>query len=415
MSDLGIDYHLLTALDDIMWLLNIRGCDVKYSPLLTSYAIVDKEQILLFVDESKIPFRMAMEFDKLGIVMLPYEETDGILSALPVDSTLLFNPATTSVALFNSIPSDMVKREGVSIPSRMKAIKNKTEIENIGRVMEKDGVALTRFFFWFEQNCGSLLLTEFSIGEKLSEFRSEQENYLGPSFSTIAAWNEHGALPHYSATPESDCLIGTSGVLLIDSGGQYLDGTTDITRTIAVGRPTLAQIRDFTLVLKGTLNLAAAKFPAGTKGHQLDILARSALWENGLNYGHGTGHGVGFCLNVHEGPQSISPVASGGSNTAIEPGMIISDEPAIYREGEYGIRIENLLLCYEDEQTEFGSFLKFDTVSLCYIDKSLIDKSLLDKRETELLNSYHAEVYRKLSPYLSPGEQIWLKEKTAEI
>jgi Xaa-Pro aminopeptidase len=415
MLERGIDYHLLTSLDEIMWLLNIRGSDVKYSPMLTSFAIVDKEQILFFADEAKIPLRIAMEFDKLGIVMLPYEETAGMLSTLPLDATILLNPATTSAALYDSIPAEMVKMEDLSIPAGLKAIKNKAEIENIGRVMVKDGVALTRFFYWFEQNCGTLPVTELSIGEKLGELRSEQENYLGSSFATIAAWNEHGALPHYSATPESDYPIGASGILLLDSGGQYLDGTTDITRTIAVGKPTPSQIRDFTLVLKGNLNLAAVKFPAGTKGCQLDILARKALWENGLNYGHGTGHGVGFCLNVHEGPQSISPVSNPGSNTAIEAGMLISDEPAIYREGEYGIRIENLLLCYEDEETEFGSFLKFDTVSLCYIDKSLIDKSLLDKKEIELLNGYHTEVYRKLSPYLSPDEQVWLKEKTKEI
>jgi Xaa-Pro aminopeptidase len=415
MAERGIDYHLLTDLDDIMWLLNIRGSDVKYSPLLTSYAIVDREQILFFANEAKIPFRMAMEFDKLGIVILPYEEAAGMLSTLPIDATILFNPSTTSAALYNSIPSGMTKREGLSITSGMKAIKNKTEIENIERVMLKDGIALTKFFYWFEQNRDSELISELSIGEKLSELRLEQEHYLGPSFATIAAWNEHGALPHYSATPESNYTIGISGTLLIDSGGQYLDGTTDITRTIAVGLPTSKQVRDFTLVLKGNLNLAAAKFPAGTKGYQLDILARKVLWENGLNYGHGTGHGVGFCLNVHEGPQSISPALNPGSNGVLIPGMLTSDEPAIYREGEYGIRIENLLLCYEDEQTEFGSFLKFDTVSLCYIDNNLIDRSLLVDKEVELLNIYHSEVYRKLSPYLTSEEQVWLKEKTAEI
>ena len=251
------------------------------------------------------------------------------------------------------------------------------------------------------------------MAEKLNDLRSEQENYLGPSFSTIAAYNKHGALPHYSATPESDFILGTDGILLLDSGGQYLDGTTDITRTIAIGKPTGQQKRDFTLVLKGTINLAIAKFPAGTKGYQLDILARKALWENGLNYGHGTGHGVGFCLNVHEGPQNIG--VGPGSATVIKPGMLISDEPAVYREGEYGIRIENLILCYEDEETEFGQFLKFDTVSLCYIDKSLIDISLLDQREIEWLNSYHTEVYDKLSHHLTEEEMLWLKEKTSHI
>jgi len=412
MRKQNVNYHLLTSIDDIMWMLNIRGNDVKYSPLLTSFAIVDEKQILFFADEGKIPLKLASEFDKLDIVMLPYEETAGMLSSLPPDSSILINPATTSASLFNSIPRGMNIKEDISIPTRLKAVKNKVEIENIGKVMVKDGVAMTKFFYWVELNKGLVTMSELSLAEKLSDFRSEQENYLGPSFSTIAAYNDHGALPHYSATPESDYVIGQEGILLVDSGGQYFDGTTDITRSIAIGRATIQQKKDFTLVLKGTINLALVKFPATTKGYQLDILARKALWEHGLNYGHGTGHGVGFCLNVHEGPQNISPGAGKELKTVIEPGMLISDEPAIYREGEYGIRIENLILCYEDEETEFGQFLKFDTISLCYIDKSLIDISLLDQREIDWLNSYHSEVYEKLSPYLTEAEKHWLKEKT---
>jgi Xaa-Pro aminopeptidase len=410
-----VDYHLLTSLDDIMWMLNIRGSDINYSPLLISFAIVGEEQVLFFTDESKIPLKLASEFDKLEIVILPYEETAGILSTLSPDSTILLNPSTTSSSLFNSIPRGMKIIEDITIPTRLKAVKNKVEIENIGKVMVKDGVALTRFFFWLEQNCGSEQFSELSLGERLNNFRSESENYIGPSFSTIVAFNEHGALPHYSATKESDIQIGTSGILLIDSGGQYLDGTTDITRTIAIGRPTDRQKRDFTMVLKGTINLTLAKFPAGTNGYQLDLLARKALWENGLNYGHGTGHGVGFCLNVHEGPQNIGQEIGRDSKTVIEPGMLISDEPAIYREGEYGIRIENLILCFEDEETEFGQFLKFDTVSLCYIDKSLIDISLLDQKEIDWLNSYHMDVFERLNPYLTKQEKLWLKEKTKEL
>lgn len=415
MRKMNVHYHLLTSVDDIMWLLNIRGNDIKYSPLITSFAIVDEEQILLFVDERQIPFRLAMEFDKLNIVMLPYEETAGILSALSPDSAILITPSTTSASLFNSIPQGMKIKEDVSIPSRLKAIKNKVEIENIGHVMLKDGVALTKFFYWFEQNSGSIVMSEISLSEKLSEFRSEQQDYSGPSFSTIVAWNEHGALPHYAATPESDSVITKSGILLIDSGGQYFDGTTDITRTIAIGRPTKQQINDFTLVLKGTINLALAKFPSGTKGYQLDILARRALWDNGMNYGHGTGHGVGFYLNVHEGPQNISPGAGEDSTTVLEPGMLISDEPGIYREGEFGIRTENLLLCFEDEENEFGKFLKFATVSLCYIDKSLIDITLLNQKEIDWLNLYHSEVYEKLIPFITSDEKVWLKNKTNSI
>jgi Xaa-Pro aminopeptidase len=415
MKKRNIDYHLLTSTDDIMWLLNIRGNDIKYSPLLTSFAIISEEQIILFTDEQKIPFKLASEFDRLNIVILPYEETEGMLTTLSPDSTILITPGTTSASLFKSIPKDMIVKEDISIPTRLKAVKNKTEIENIGKVMINDGVALTKFFYWLEQNAGSVEMTELSLSEKLNVLRSEQPNYLGPSFSTITAFNEHGALPHYSATPETDSVIGSTGILLVDSGGQYLGGTTDITRTIAIGRPTQQQKRDFTLVLKGTINLAMAKFPAGTRGVHLDLLARKALWDNGLNYGHGTGHGVGFCLNVHEGPQNIGSGTGIDSKTFIEPGMLTSDEPAIYREGEYGIRTENLILCYEDEMTEFGQFLKFETVSLCYIDQSLIDFSLLNKNEIDWLNTYHAEVYDKLNLYLSHDENDWLKSKTNQF
>jgi Xaa-Pro aminopeptidase len=415
MHKLNINYHLLTSIDDIMWMLNIRGNDLIYTPLLTSFALVGEEQILLFIDKNKIPFMLAAEFDKLNIVMLPYEDTIGIISTLSNDSSLLITSSTTSSTLYNCIPRGLNIIEAVSIPTRLKSIKNKIEIENISKVMVKDGAALTKLFYWLEQSFGNIELTELSISDKLLEFRSQQKYFIGPSFATIAAFNEHSALPHYSATQESYSKIGDKGILLIDSGGQYLDGTTDITRTISIGIPTLQQKQDFTLVLKGMISLVQAKFPSGTKGYQLDLLARKALWEHGLNFGHGTGHGVGFCLNVHEGPQNISPAVPADNITNIEPGMLISDEPAIYREGEYGIRTENLILCYEDEETEFGQFLKFDTVSLCYIDKVLIDKSLLEKGEVEWLNSYHSDVYDKISPFLTDAEKQWLKEKTEKL
>jgi Xaa-Pro aminopeptidase len=409
------DYHFLTSIDDIMWMLNIRGNDVRYSPLMISFGLVGKEQIILFTEESKIPFRLASEFDRLDIVMLPYEETAGMLSTLPPESTVLLNPLTTSAALYSSFPKGMKILEDITIPTRMKAIKNITEIENIQRAMVRDGVALSKFFYWLENYTGSDVLSELSLGEKIDNLRSEAENYLSPSFSTIVALDKNGALPHYNANQESDEVLGSNAILLIDSGGQYLDGTTDITRTISRGKPSSQQKQDFTLVLKGMINLAMAKFPAGSKGYQLDFLARRSLWENGLNYGHGTGHGVGFCLNVHEGPQSISPGYGTDAKTIIEPGMLISDEPAIYREGEYGIRIENLILCTEDKETDFGKFLKFETVSLCYIDKSLIDISLLDQKEINWLNNYHTEVYNKLSPFLTSEENAWLRNKTKHL
>jgi Xaa-Pro aminopeptidase len=412
MKNQGIDFHLLTSIDDIMWLLNIRGNDVVYSPLLTSFALIGDSQMLLFVDDKKIPLKLAEEFDKLGIVMLPYEETAGMISVLTEGSSILITPATTSVALFNSIPGRLRIIEDISIPTRLKAIKNKAEIGNISAVMVKDGIALTKFFFFIERNLGIVPMTEVSLAVKLQEIRSHNKDFLGPSFATITAFNEHAAFPHYSPDSENDMEIGESGILLVDSGGQYMGGTTDITRTISIGVPTLQQKKDFTLVLKGHINLALAKFPHGTKGYQLDMLARKALWENGLNYGHGTGHGVGYCLNVHEGPQNIGP---GENKTIIEPGMLISNEPAVYKEGEYGIRTENLVICYEDEETDFGQFLKFDTLSLCYIDMRLIEKSLLEPKEIVWLNNYHSEVFDKLSPHLSNDEKLWLKEKTEPI
>ena len=412
MKSRNIDYHLITSVDDIMWLLNIRGNDVQYSPLLLSFAIIGEDQVLLFTEEAKIPFRLAAEFDINGIVILPYEETDAVLLSLPEDSSILITPATTSESLYKSIPKGMRIIEDFSIPGKLKAVKNMVEIENIGKVMIKDGIALTKFFCWLEQNLHMTNITELLLNEKINGFRSEQENFLGPGFGTIAAFNEHGALPHYSASPDSSSIVGRDGILLVDSGGQYLNGTTDITRTIATGKSSAKQKIDFTSVLKGHISLALAKFPSGTKGIQLDILARKPLWEHGLNYGHGTGHGVGFCLNVHEGPQSISPGDGAEARTIIEAGMLISNEPAVYREGEYGIRIENLILCCEVEETEFGQFLKFDTVSLCYIDKSLIDIALLDQKEIDWLNNYHEEVYEKLSPFLNENERQWLKGKT---
>jgi len=412
MKRQSVDLHLLTSAEDIMWMLNIRGNDLDYSPLLLSFALISEKQILLFTDYKKIPVPLASDLRKLNIVILPYEETTSALSTSTESSSILLTPSATSVTLYNSIPKSIRIIEDISIPARLKSIKNKTEIKNISDVMVKDGIALVKFFFWIENNIGQFPITEISLAHKILELRLQQKDFLGPSFETITAFNEHSALPHYVPSAESDSEIGENGILLIDSGGQYMGGTTDITRTISIGVPVSQQKKDFTLVLKGHIALAQAKFPMGTRGYQLDLLARKALWERGLNYGHGSGHGVGYCLNVHEGPQNISPA---DNKTIIEAGMLISNEPGIYREGEYGIRTENLIICFEDEETEFGQFLCFDTVSLCYIDRRLIDKSLLDYKEINWLNSYHSQVYEKLNPYLSEAEKVWLKDKTEPV
>jgi len=415
MFKMKLDSHLLTSPDDIMWLLNIRGNDLKYSPLILSFAIVGQEQILFFTEEKKIPLKLASEFDKTGVTILPYDEIKLILSRLKKGSTLYLTPETTNTELFNSIPEGVIIIKGISIPTRIKAVKNSVEVENVRKVMVKDGVALSKFLFWLEENIGSISITELSAAEKLLEFRLQQSDCVGSSFETITAYKEHGALVHYSPTTASDSVFGSDGILLIDSGGQYLGGTTDITRTIALGIPDQNQKSDFTHVLKGMINLARAKFPSGTRGGQLDVLARKELWNNGLDYGHGTGHGVGFFLNVHEGPYSIGTGASGSSQSSLEPGLVFSDEPAVYREGKYGIRTENLLLVDEDEKNEFGHFLRFETLTLCYIDKTLIDKSRLDPSEVKWLNQYHSMVYQRISPFLTIDEKEWLKIKTEEI
>ncbi|HEX2920144.1 MAG TPA: aminopeptidase P family protein [Bacteroidales bacterium] len=414
MHDSAIDYQLLASPDDIMWLLNIRGGDLEFSPLLLSFAILSDDQILLFADENKIPLSIAHEFDKLGIVILPYEEIYSVLSAIETDTSLLVSPTTTSAMLYRSIPEGVRLIEDLTIPAKLKAVKNEVEIEGLSKCMLRDGTALTKFFYNLEKIKGSQPLTEITVTTILNRIRAQQENFVGLSFSSIVAYNAHAALPHYSAVPDTDADINPVGILLTDSGSHYFEGTTDITRTICLGEPTDLLKKDFTLVLKGMINLALAKFPSGTYGYQLDILARKALWENGFNYGHGTGHGVGFCLNVHEGPHGISPLA-GTVRYPLQPGMVVTDEPGIYRQGLHGIRTENMLLCVEDEVTEFGNFLKFNTLSLCYIDTSLVDISLLEKSEINWLNNYHTVVYEKLSPYLDEDEKQWLRIKTSPL
>ncbi|NLN30749.1 MAG: aminopeptidase P family protein [Bacteroidales bacterium] len=412
MKQRNISLHLLTSPDDIMWLLNLRGNDIKYNPVALSFAIIAPDQVCFFVDQSRLPPDIAAELKLSGVTVLPYGDFKKTLESLEKKLFILASPAGLSVAVCNSIPGSLYIIEGDSIPSLLKARKNSTEIRNIYETMIKDGLALTRFFIYLESNTGSTHITEMSLAARLEEMRSMEDGFLGPSFPAIVAFNEHAALPHYTPVADTDTRITGQGILLLDSGGHYLGGTTDITRTVCFGTPTAVQKRDFTLVLKGHIRLAGSKFPAGTKGYQLDTLAREALWHAGMDYGHGTGHGVGYCLNVHEGPCSISPAPG---RTALEAGMVMSNEPALYREGEYGIRTENLMLCCEDEETAFGRFLRFETLSLCYIDKTLIDKTMLDDQEIAWLNGYHDRVYNKLSPWLNTDERKWLRKKTEKL
>lgn len=409
------DYQLLTAADDVMWLLNVRGNDIRYSPLLLSFALVSTQQVLLFADEEKIPGSLRSALDKDGVVLLPYDSITSVLSHLDDGSAIMLSPSTTSAALARAVPRRVRIIEDVTVATRLKAVKNSTELNNIRKVMVRDGVALTRFFHWLEESVGRNRVTELSASGMMESLRREQEGCMGPSFSTIAAYNAHAALPHYVPDDDTDAVLESPGIFLLDSGGQYYGGTTDITRTVALGRTGENTRRDFTLALKGTISLAMARFPYGTRGYQLDVLARKALWENGMNYGHGTGHGVGCFLNVHEGPQAIGTSAAGDLKTVLEPGMVLSDEPAFYRQGEYGFRTENLLVCAEDRETDYGRFLKFETVTLCYIDSTLTEVSLLDEGELTWLNEYHEHVYKSLAHFLEPGIREWLRKKTAPL
>jgi Xaa-Pro aminopeptidase len=409
----GADALLLCALDEVAWTFNIRGNDVDYNPVALAYAFVSEKETVLFIPPGKLTRDIAQHLADEGVIPADYSKIAEYLSRLPAGTTVFVDAGKTNAALFNAIPSHCKIIEGITPANELKSIKNPTETDGFRNALVKDGVALTRFYIWLEkQLAGGARLTETGLSEKLSSLRAEQPLYVSDSFHTICGYAAHGAIVHYSATPETDALIRPEGLLLMDSGAQYLDGTTDITRTIALGEPAEAMKKDFTRVLKGHISLAKARFPAGTRGSQLDILARKALWDVGINYLHGTGHGIGHCLNVHEGPQSIrmeeNPVT-------LQPGMVLSNEPGIYRANAYGIRTENMMLVREDSRTEYGTFLSFETLTLCYIDTRLVIAPMLSVREQAWLNKYHQMVYEKLSPHLTEEESAWLKEKTKAI
>lgn len=399
---------VMSALDDIAWLFNIRGNDVSYNPVVIAYALVEEEKATLFIESEKLTSETKAYLEAEGVSVAPYLAVYESLRNISAENAVLIDGAKLNQSLYEAIPETCAKRNMMSPVFRLKSIKNNVELEGVRRAMIKDGVALTRFFMWLENSVGKEEISEISLSKKLYDFRAEQENFVGESFGTIAGYAGHGAIVHYHALPDTDATLVTENILLLDSGGQYFDGTTDITRTITLGKPTEQQIADFTMVLKGHINLGKAVFPTGTRGSQLDILARKALWDNCLNYGHGTGHGIGHFLNVHEGPQSIrmdeNPVT-------LQPGMIISNEPGMYRAGEYGIRIENLVHVVPAAKTEFGQFLTFETLTLFPIDKNLIDVYALEMDEVDWLDAYHQKVFETLSPYLNKEEQKWLKEK----
>jgi Xaa-Pro aminopeptidase len=412
----GADHLLITTLDDIAWLLNLRGHDISFCPFFISFCIVSTNQTILFINQEKVPFEIVEVLANDQVFLQPYESITDYLKGLPENSTIHYSPEKVNHALSQSIPLTVRHSKGMAITTLLKSIKNSTEIEGLKRVMVKDGIAWVKTLYWIDnQNKIGNTISEWSIAQKIADFRSEQRDYQGESFHPISSYGWHGAIVHYSVTPEESLDLNPDGIYLLDSGGHFKDGTTDTTRTIALSDPDEVQKNDFTRALKGTLGISMLRFPKGTKGFQIDVLARKALWDAGLNYGHGTGHGVGFFLSVHEGPQTIGTSASGYINVSLEPGMITTVEPAIYREGQYGMRTENMTIVVQDIENEYGSFYRFETLTLAPIDRKLIDKKLLTPEELDWLDSYHQKVYNHLVDHLTVEEQIWLKEATDKI
>jgi len=409
-------YYLINKLDDIAWLLNLRGSDIAFNPVFLAYLWLSPDDCLLFIDTQKIPADLRTSLRQEGIHLKPYGTIEHHLRQLPSDHQTVYIESSLNTALRKRINPEHC-REGKGLIQAEKAIKNATEIDHLRGAMIKDGLALLRFYRWLEELIPSGYITEYDCVEQLKHFRSQQERYFGESFSAIVGYRANGAIVHYRPDKKRSANIQPEGLLLIDSGGQYLDGTTDITRTISLGAPTPAEKAAFTKVLKGHIALASIHFPKGTTGGQLDVLARMYLWKSGQNYGHGTGHGVGFFLNVHEGPQSISPLAATPrGRTPIWPGMITSNEPGYYEAGSFGIRTENLILCVESEHSSPTSpFFTFETLSLFPIDQSLIDLSSLENEEINWLNNYHQQVYQKLNPHLNEAESQWLAQKCQVI
>ncbi len=412
MAHHGATQHLISTVDDIAWALNLRGSDVTYNPVFLAHLLLSLDGATLFVGEGKIDAALTATLAADGITLAPYADAAAALAALPADAKLLLDPRRVTLGLRERVSVPVV--EAINPSTLLKSRKSAAEAAHIREAMRQDGAAMCEFYAWFEAALGRERITELTVDEKLSAARAKRPGFVGLSFSTIAGFNANGAMPHYRATPESHAVIEGDGLLLIDSGGQYLGGTTDITRVWPIGTITDAHRRDYTLVLKGTMALSRTTFPRGTLSPMLDAIARAPLWEQGLEYGHGTGHGVGYFLNVHEGPQSISKAVP-DAHMAMEPGMITSIEPGLYRPGQWGIRIENLVMNVPAAETEFGEFLAFETLTLCPIDTRCLDKALLRADEIAWLNEYHALVRERLAPLVDGAARDWLMQRTEPV
>ena len=417
MAKAGADRHILTSLYDIAWLLNVRGSDIAFVPVVLSYLALTKEECLWFVQKQAVPEEIASALAKDGVTLRPYDDMYDYVKTIRAGEKVLMDAGSVNYRLCSTLPEGVVLRDQMNPTAPMKAAKNETELNATRSAHMKDAVVMCKFIYWLKKNIGKLPMTEISAADYLAELASRQPGFLDLSFGTICGYGPHGAIIHYGATPETDVPLQPEGLLLVDSGRHYLDGTTDITRTIALGPVTAEMKADFTRVARANLNLMYARFLYGCSGMNLDILAREPFWEAGLDFKHGTGHGVGHVLNVHEGPNGFrwrrSPDRS--EHAVLEEGMITSDEPGIYLEGKYGIRLENEILCRKGEKNEYGQFMYFEILTFVPFDLECIDPGQMDRSELRRLNDFNAQVYSKVAPYLEPEEAAWLKEATRAI
>ncbi|CEN74933.1 M24 family peptidase [[Clostridium] sordellii] len=417
MKEKNANVHVITTLDDIAWLFNIRGGDVKFNPVVLSYALITLDKVYLFLDKSKLNEEILNELSKENVEIKPYNDIYEFIKTLDKNDKILLDSTKINYAILNNIPSEVEKVDEFNPTMFMKAQKNPIELENIRNSHVKDGVAFTKFMYWLKNNVGKIEISELSASKKLEDLRREQEGFIEPSFGTIAGYRDHAAMMHYSATKESDAKLEASDLFLIDSGGQYFDGTTDITRTIALGKINDELKKHFTAVARGMINLSMAKFLYGVRGYNLDILARRPMWNMGIDYKCGTGHGIGFLLNVHEAPNGFRwrIIPDRFDSAVLEEGMVTTNEPGIYVEGSHGIRTENELVVRKAEKNEYGQFMEFEVVTLAPIDLDAIDPEEMNKEEKAYLNWYHELVYNKVSPFLTEDEKAWLKEYTKAI
>lgn len=415
MEDAGCDTHIVSTLDDICWTLNIRGNDIDFFPLVLSYAIIRKDSFDLYIDERKLDDKLKSILEKVGVTLHPYNAIYEDVKKLPENATVLIDKSKLNYAIFNNIPNavSIVNKRNPEI--LMKALKNPVEVENIKKAEIKDSVAHVRFMKWLKENLGKIRITEMSASEKLDEFRAEMGNFIRDSFEPISSYGPHSAIVHYFSSPETDVELKAGSLYLSDTGAGFYEGSTDITRTYALGEVPQKMKDDFTIVAISNLQLASAKFLQGSSGLTLDILARKPFWDRGLNYNHGTGHGVGYLLNIHEGPAGFRYKFRAGETEEIQEGMVITDEPGLYIEGSHGIRLENELLARKGVQNEYGQFLYFETITLIPFDLDAISLDMLNEENRKLLNDYHKRVYEEIAPHLNEEEKVFLKKYTRAV